>query len=262
MNNKILVILLVGEDAPSVLYVKRKLLKASEKGICAELVKFDESCSAGELRAKIAVLNNNKEVKGIMIQLPLPAQLRDQTREILDLIEPNKDVDCLTSKNLERLEKGKPKFYPATVKAILAILGEQLNKRLLFEEGHGALKGKNCVVVGASDLVGKPTAMVFRNLGAIVTICDEFTSKNEVALACQKADILVSATGVGHLIKKDMVKPGAIVIDVGISRDENGKLIGDVDFEEVVKVASYVSPVPGGVGPRTVESLLENFLQA
>jgi methylenetetrahydrofolate dehydrogenase (NADP+)/methenyltetrahydrofolate cyclohydrolase len=124
------------------------------------------------------------------------------------------------------------------------------------------LKGKNCVVVGASDLVGKPTAMVFRNLGAIVTICDEFTSKNEVALACQKADILVSATGVGHLIKKDMVKPGAIVVDVGISRDENGKLIGDVDFEEVVKVASYVSPVPGGVGPRTVESLLENFLQA
>jgi methylenetetrahydrofolate dehydrogenase (NADP+)/methenyltetrahydrofolate cyclohydrolase len=219
-------------------------------------------CSEDELRTKILSLNTDREVKGIMVQLPLPKQLRDQTREILDLIDPNKDVDCLTAKNLERLEKGNPKFYPATVKAILSILGEQLNKKLLFGEGHGVLKGKNCVVVGASDLVGKPTVVVLKNLGASVIICDEFTSKNEVVLACQGADILVSATGVGHLIKREMVKPGVIVIDVGISRDENGKLIGDVDFEEVSKVASYVSPVPGGVGPRTVESLLENFLQA
>lgn len=260
MVDKKLVIILVGEDGPSVMYVKRKLLKAAERGISAELIRFDENCPEETLTEKITALNADIGVGGIMVQLPLPRQLHPRTREILNLIDPKKDIDCLTSANLQRLEKGKPKLYPATVMAILSILGEQLNRRLLFEEGRGVLKGKKCAVIGASDLVGRPTALVLKNLGASVTVCDEFTSKNEVILACRGADILVSATGVGHLITKDMVKPGAIVIDVGISRDENGKLIGDVDFDQVTKVASFVSPVPGGVGPRTVEALLDNFI--
>lgn len=260
MVDKKLVIILVGEDGLSVMYVKRKLLKAAERGIPAELVKFEENCLEETLAEKITVSNADVEVRGVMVQLPLPDQLCSRTREILDLIDPKKDVDCLTSENLKILNEGNPRFYPAAVKAVLEILGEQLNKKLINEEGRGGLNNKKAVVVGQSDLVGKPMAMVLRNLGAEVVTCDEFTKKDQVKKACLVADILISATGVSRLIRGDMVKPGAIVIDVGISRDENGKLVGDVDYDEVSKVASYVSPVPGGVGPRTVEALLDNFL--
>lgn len=255
-----LVIILVGEDGPSHIFVKRKLLKAEEKGIETELVTFDERVTAGELIVRIQALNDDDTVNGIMIQLPLPLSIRSQTRKILDSIDPVKDVDCLTTNNLLLLKKGKPRFYPAAVKAVLGILEEQFNKKLIFEEGRGPLKNKKTVVVGQSDLVGKPMAMVLHNLGAEVFIGDEVTPKQEVNAACVEAHIIISATGVPKLIKKEMVKQGAIVIDVGITRDENGKLVGDVDFEEVSKVASYVSPVPGGVGPRTVEALLDNFL--
>ncbi len=256
---KKLVIILVGGDGPSVLYVKRKLFKASENGIETELIKFEEDCTDLQLISRIQELNKDESVGGIMVQLPLPGKSKDQSREILDVIDPKKDVDCLTSANLQLVKAGNPRFYPAATKAVLEILGEQLNKKLVFAEGTARLKNKNCVVVGASDLVGKPVAMVFRNMGGNVRVCDEFTPKDELHKTCLKADILVSATGVPHLIRKDMVKPGAIVIDVGIARDENGKLVGDVDFEEVSKVAAFVSPVPGGVGPRTVEALLDNF---
>lgn len=255
-----LCIFLVGNDPASAVYVRRKALKAEEKGVETELVKFDESVIPGELIARIRALNEDATVNGIMVQLPLPLPIRSQTREILDSIDPVKDVDCLTTVNLHLLEKGKPRFYPAAVKAVLQILGERLNKKLIYEEGRGGLKNKKAVVVGQSDLVGKPMAVVLRNLGAEIFVGDKFTPKQEVNAACLEAHIIISATGVPKLITKEMVKPGAIVIDVGIARDENGRLVGDVDFERVSKVASYVSPVPGGVGPRTVEALLDNFL--
>lgn len=255
-----LCIFLVGSDQPSALYVRKKLLKAEERGVPVELIKLGENVTETELVARIVAFNQDIEIKGIMLQLPLPMPLRGQTRQILDQIDPMKDVDCLTTANLLLLKKGKPRFYPAAAKAVLEILGEKLNKKLIFEEGRGGLKNKKAVVVGQSNLVGKPVAMVLGNLGAEVIVCDEFTPKAEVGEACRAADIIVSATGVPKLIKREMVKPGAIVIDVGIARDENGKLVGDVDFEEVSKVALYVSPVPGGVGPRTVEALFDNFL--
>lgn len=259
VTNRKLVIVLIGENPASVLYVKKKLQRASEKRILTELVSLSSQSKKVEIVSLIQKLNQDASVGGVLVQLPLPKQLLNETREILDTISPDKDVDCLTSTNLVLLDSGKPRFYPAATRAVLEILGEQLNKKLVFAEGSGALNGKKAVVVGESNLVGKPVATVLRNLGATVSIFNDQSSKIELAKACPEADILVSATGVPHLIKKDMVKPRAIVIDVGIARNESGKLVGDVDYEQVVKVASFVSPVPGGVGPRTVEALLDNF---
>lgn len=238
-----IVSILVGSDAPSVLYTKIKQQKAEDVGIEFQPVHFiithqvwDNVC------AKIKELNNDDDVDGIMVQLPLPKEFlqgRDE-KELLSLIAPEKDVDGLTKNS---------KYLSATARAVMSII----------EEENIDVLGKNVVVVGASDLVGKPVAEELRKKGVIVEICN--TKTEDLKASTQKADILISATGVPRLITGDMVKDGVIVIDVGAEKVD-GKLVGDVDFESVYSKASRITPVPGGVGPMTVISLMENVADA
>jgi len=230
-----LVVVLVGDDPASRLYVELKKEAAERVGIDFELKKFKKSISQDSIIAYIQEKNGEKATSGIMVQLPLPKNFDEF--KIRRSIHPFKDVDCLHPKNLGMLLLGKPTYYPAAVKAVLAIIKN--------------LKGRKVVIVGASNLVGKPLAMVLSNLGATVTLCRS-TTRN-LAKHTKMADILVSATGKPGLIKKEMVKKGAVVIDVGETK-------GDVE-EDVAQVASFLTPVPGGVGPVTVVSLLENVVK-
>ena len=240
-----LVAIQVGENPASELYLKMKKQAAGRVGIDFEVEKFPSLVGLTLLLHRIRVNNKNPRVDGIMVQLPLPEKLgTDNSKlEVLGSIEPTKDVDCLTPENLGRLLMGKPRFLPATVRAVIEIIGEAL----------GSPAGKNVVIVGGSNIVGKPLAMVLSNLGATVTVCRSKTK--DLGSFTRRAEILVSATSISGLIKAKMVKRGAIVIDVGSPK-------GDVDFEEVKKVASFITPVPGGVGPITVVCLLENVLEA
>lgn len=235
--------ILVGDDPPSVLYTKIKQMKAEEIGInfqpihlASPHVKWEVVC------AKIKELNKDEGVDGIMVQLPLPVEFlkgKDDS-ELLELIDPKKDVDGLT--------KNGP-YLSATAKAVMIII----------EEENIEVSGKNVVVVGASDLVGKPVAEQLKEKGALVQICN--TKTEDLKADTLKADVLISATGVLGLITGDMVKNGVVVIDVGAEKVD-GKLRGDVDFESVYPKASRITPVPGGVGPMTVISLMENVVEA
>jgi methylenetetrahydrofolate dehydrogenase (NADP+)/methenyltetrahydrofolate cyclohydrolase len=251
-----LVGIMVGEDPASQLYLRVKQKVAERVGIGFEKIQFPSSVDASLLRSnkraersllldRIKEKNEDPEVSGIMIQLPFPESLKIENWElkILGAIVPSKDVDCLTSENLGRLLIGKPRFLPATVKAVVEIIKSSKSK----------VKSANVVVVGGSNIVGKPLAMVLSNLGATVTICRSKT-KN-LGKFTRQAEILISATGVPGLITKNMVQKGAVVIDVGSPKP-------DVDFEEVKKVARFITPVPGGVGPMTVVCLLENVYEA
>lgn len=246
-------VILVGNNPESELYVSLKEKFARRIGVDFELRKFEESVSAERVIEEICNLNNDAGVHGIMIQLPLPGKFATREMGILAAIVPTKDVDCLTPENLGLLMMGKPRFLPATVRAVADQIAD--------------LKGTNICVVGASNIVGKPLAMHLKNLGATVTICDEYT-KN-LAEFTRRAEILVSATGAPGLIKKEMVKKGAMVIDVGIKKYKmhpavggtKFKIMGDVDLK-VTEVAGFVTPVPGGVGPVTVACLFENLLEA
>lgn len=247
-----IVSILVGDDPPSVLYTKIKQQKAKEVGIefqpihlASPHVKWEAVCS------KIEELNRDENVDGIMVQLPLPEEFLQghNEKELLQLIIPKKDVD-----GLDYARKVEP-FVPAAVKAVLSIL----------EDEQIDVKGKNVVVVGASDLVGRPVAGEMEKLGANVTSCNSKTTN--LRSETLEADILVSATGVPGLITGDMVKDGVVVIDVGASskgRSASGReiIVGDVDFESVYPKASKITPVPGGVGPLTVISLMENVVEA
>ncbi len=243
-----LVVIQIGEDPSSTIYVNKKHEMCKEMGIDSEILRLPESISYGGLLENIHRLNEDKHVHGILIQLPLPEHLAHKSA--LETVDPAKDVDGLHPTNHGKNLLGKNGFVPATPKGIMELLGYTKTK----------LEGKNAVVIGRSNIVGKPIALLLLNAGCTVTICHSKTRK--LADFTKKSDILVSATGKQKLVKANMVKKGTIVIDVGITRLKNGKIVGDVDFEKVKKKASWITPVPGGVGPMTIACLMENTIKA
>lgn len=239
-----LAVILVGENPASQIYVRNKKKTAEKLGINSLSIEYPSDISEKELLNKIKELNSDEKVTAILVQLPLPAHINKN--RIIDAILPQKDVDGLTPYNLGKLFSGEePYVYPCTPKGIL----------LLLDEYNIKLEGKNIVVVGRSNLVGKPVAQMLLKRNATVTMCHSHT-KN-LSEITKTADIIVSAVG-KKVIGEKMLKSDCVVIDVGIFRDENGKISGDVDFENVSKTAAYISPVPGGVGPMTIASLMLN----
>lgn len=242
-----LAVILVGENPASQIYVRNKKKTAEKLGINSLSIEYPSDISEEELLNKINELNSDEKVTAILVQLPLPAHINKN--RIIDAILPQKDVDGLTPYNLGKLFSGEePYVYPCTPKGIL----------LLLDEYNIKLEGKNIVVVGRSNLVGKPVAQMLLKRNATVTMCHSHT-KN-LSEITKTADIIVSAVG-KKVIGEKMLKSDCVVIDVGIFRDENGKISGDVDFENVSKTAAYISPVPGGVGPMTIASLMLNTVE-
>lgn len=242
-----LAVILVGENPASQIYVRNKKKTAEKLGINSLSIEYPSDISEKELLNKIKELNSDEKVTAILVQLPLPAHINKN--RIIDAILPQKDVDGLTPYNLGKLFSGEePYVYPCTPKGIL----------LLLDEYNIKLEGKNIVVVGRSNLVGKPVAQMLLKRNATVTMCHSHT-KN-LSEITKTADIIVSAVG-KKVIGEKMLKSDCVVIDVGIFRDENGKISGDVDFENVSKTAAYISPVPGGVGPMTIASLMLNTVE-
>ncbi len=236
-------IILVGENPASKIYVEKKIKASGETWIKAELHKFPESAKQGEIIGMIEKLNSDKSVHGILVQLPLPKHINEQ--DVLDSICPEKDVDGLTTYNLGNLFAGRAKFEPCTPKGIM---------KMLDHEKIG-IEGRDVVVVGRSNIVGKPISMMMLKRNGTVTVCHSKTK--DLKTHSRNADILVVAVGKAKLITEDMVKEGAVIVDVGMNRTEDG-LCGDVDFEKVKEKVSYITPVPGGVGPLTVAMVLEN----
>lgn len=236
----------IGNDPSSKIYLKTKKRRADQIGIKQKLFQLPSTVTQKDLLELIDRLNNEKDVNGIMIQLPVPKQII--LNEALAAIDPDKDVDCLTPANVGRLWQGDHFVEPATAHGILALL----------DYYHINLKGKNAVIIGRSSIVGKPLAALLLEKDATVSIL-HLKTKNLTEYT-KKADILVSATGEHNLVTADMIKKNAVIIDVGISRF-NGKIVGDVDFEHVAPIASFITPVPGGIGPLTVESLMEQVVQ-
>lgn len=240
-----LAVILANDDSSSKIYVASKEKRSLDLGFESCVYRFDSSITQGDLIKLIHELNENPNINGILVQLPLYKHLNSQ--EIIELINPKKDVDGFHPINVGKLNCGlKPYAVCCTPKGIIKLLKEYKIE----------LSGKNVIVIGRSNIVGKPTATLLTNENATVTIAHSKT-KNLKELT-KKSDIIISATGHAKLITIDMVKKGAVVIDVGISKQINGKLIGDVDFEHVKNIASYITPVPGGVGPMTIACLMEN----
>ncbi len=240
-----LAVILVGNDAASQIYVRQKEKAARECGINSNIIRLNEDITAQELSDVIDKLNKDEDTTGILLQLPLPKHLNDQ--EFIDKIHPKKDVDGFHPLNLGKLvTQTNPYTIPCTPLGVIKLLNE-----------YGIeLEGKHAVVVGRSNIVGKPLALLLLNRNATVTVAHSRT-KNLGDITC-RADILISATGIRHLITKDMVKEGAVVVDVGITRGKDRELTGDVDFESVKNVAGFITPVPGGVGPMTIAILMQN----
>ena len=243
-----LVVILVGDNPASQVYVRNKERSALAAGFRSEVVRLSESTSQEELLALIAKYNQDPAWQGILVQLPLPAHIDDEA--VLLAIDPDKDVDGFHPTNMGRLWSGHPLMIPSTPAGIME----------MFREYKVDLEGKNAVVIGRSNIVGKPMAQLLLSKNATVTLTHSRT--HHLAKIAKKADILVVAIGRGHFVTKDFVKEGAVVIDVGMNRDENGKLIGDVKFDEVAEVASLITPVPKGVGPMTITMLMEQTYQA
>ena len=243
-----LVVILVGDNPASQVYVRNKERSALAAGFRSEVVRVPESTSQEELLALIAKYNQDPAWHGILVQLPLPAHIDDEA--VLLAIDPDKDVDGFHPTNMGRLWSGHPLMIPSTPAGIME----------MFREYKVDLEGKNAVVIGRSNIVGKPMAQLLLSKNATVTLTHSRT--HHLAKIAKKADILVVAIGRGHFVTKDFVKEGAVVIDVGMNRDENGKLIGDVKFDEVAEVASLITPVPKGVGPMTITMLMEQTYQA
>lgn len=242
-----LAVVLVGDDPASQIYVNNKKKTAENLGINSVVIKYPSDISENELLSKVKELNSDKNVTAILVQLPLPEHINKFS--IIDAISPDKDVDGLTPYNSGKLFTGeKPYVYPCTPKGIL----------LLLDEYNIEIEGKHVVVIGRSNLVGKPVAQMLMNRNATVTVCHSKT-KN-LADITKTADILISAVG-KNVVGEKYIKNNCVVVDVGIFRDEAGKIRGDVDFENVSKLASYISPVPGGVGPMTIASLMINTLE-
>ena len=242
-----LAVILVGENPASQIYVRNKKKTAEKLGINSISIEYPSEITENELLEKIDELNDDENVTAILVQLPLPAHI--DKNKVIDKILPQKDVDGLTPYNLGKLFSGEePYVYPCTPKGIL----------LLLDEYGIELEGKHVVVVGRSNLVGKPVAQLLLKRNATVTMCHSHT-KN-LANITKTADIIVSAVG-KNVIGEKMLKSNCVVVDVGIFKDENGKISGDVDFENVSKIATYISPVPGGVGPMTIASLMLNTVE-
>lgn len=243
-----LVVILVGENPASQVYVQNKERSALAAGFKSEVVRVPDTISEKELLALIERYNQDSEWHGILVQLPLPAHISEE--KVLLAIDPDKDVDGFHPTNMGKFWSGHPVMIPSTPAGIME----------MFKEYQIELEGKTAVVIGRSNIVGKPMAQLLLDANATVTIAHSRT-KNLPELARQ-ADILVVAIGRGHFVTKDFVKPGAVVIDVGMNRDANGKLIGDVKYDEVAEVASFITPVPGGVGPMTITMLMEQTYEA
>ncbi|HFU3799623.1 TPA: bifunctional methylenetetrahydrofolate dehydrogenase/methenyltetrahydrofolate cyclohydrolase [Streptococcus suis] len=243
-----LVVILVGEDPASQVYVRNKERSALAAGFKSEVVRVADTISEAELLELIEGYNQDDAWHGILVQLPLPAHISEE--KVLLAIDPDKDVDGFHPTNMGKFWSGHPVMIPSTPAGIME----------MFKEYQIDLEGKSALVIGRSNIVGKPMAQLLLDANATVTIAHSRT-KNLPELARQ-ADILVVAIGRGHFVTKEFVKPGAVVIDVGMNRDENGKLIGDVKYDEVADLASYITPVPGGVGPMTITMLMEQTYEA
>jgi len=243
-----LAVIIVGNDVASKIYVNNKKKACEEVGINSEVYELEEKISQKELLKLIEKLNQDKNVHGILVQLPLPEHI-DKDKIIL-AIDPKKDVDCFHPENIGKVFLELPEILPCTPAGIMEIL----------KEYDIEVTGKNIVIVGSSNIVGKPLAIMMINAGATVTVCN-LETKN-LKKECLKADILVTAAGKAGLIKADMIKQEAVVIDVGMNRGLENKLAGDVDFQAVSKIAGAITPVPGGVGPMTIVELLKNTLRA
>ena len=237
-----LTVILVGEDPASQVYVRNKERAATEVGIHSNVIRLAEETTQEELLAYVNTLNDDASVHGILVQLPLPEHI--DTDAVLEAIVPEKDVDGFHPVNLGKLLQKDESIVPCTPQGIMEF----------FKEYNIDLVGKEMVIIGQSTIVGRPMALLGLNHGSTVTVCHSRTK--DLAKVAKRADILISAVGKAGLITKDFVKEGAVVIDVGINRNEAGKLCGDVDFEEVAPLVSAITPVPGGVGPMTIAMLL------
>jgi methylenetetrahydrofolate dehydrogenase (NADP+)/methenyltetrahydrofolate cyclohydrolase len=243
-----LAVILVGENPASQVYVRNKVKACQDSGLHSLLEKYSEDMTEKALLERIESLNQDPSIHGILVQLPLPKHIDAQ--KVIEAISPNKDVDGFHIASAGALMTGLPGFWPCTPYGCMKML-----ESIAYD-----LKGKHAVVIGRSNIVGKPMAMMLLQKNATVTICHSATP-NLKAMTLQ-ADVIVAAVGKRNVLTADMVKPGAVVLDVGMNRNDEGKLCGDVDFEGVEKVASYITPVPGGVGPMTITMLLVNTLEA
>ncbi len=240
--------IIVGDDPASKVYVNNKKKACEEIGIYSEVYALEKETSQAQLLELVDTLNHNDHISGILVQLPLPKHIDEKT--VIHTILPQKDVDAFHPVNVGRIMIGDFDFVPCTPAGVMELIAESGIQ----------VEGKECVVVGRSNIVGKPQGMLLLHQNGTVTICHSKTKNlKEVT---RRADILVAAVGIAKFIKADMVKPGAVVIDVGMDRDENGKLCGDVDFEAVSEVAGAITPVPGGVGPMTIAMLMKNTVKA
>ena len=246
--NPALSIILVGEDPASQVYTRHKVNDSAQTGLEATLETYPADMSEADLLARIRTLNDDPKVHGILVQLPLPGHMDSQ--KVIETISPAKDVDGFHVASAGALMTGAPGFWPCTPHGCM---------KMLESIGYD-LRGKHAVVIGRSNIVGKPMAMMLLAKSATVTICHSATQ--DLGAITRQADVIVAAVGKLNLLTADMVKPGAVVIDVGMNRKEDGKLAGDVDFDGVKEVASWITPVPGGVGPMTRAMLLANTLEA
>ena len=243
-----LAVIIVGTDPASQVYVRNKGRGCDEVGIYSEIIELPEQTTESELLEIIDKLNERREISGILVQLPLPKHISEKA--VTDRILPEKDVDAFSDANVGKIMLGSPAFLPCTPAGVMELL----------ERYNIDVSGKECVVVGRSNIVGKPMAMLLLAQNGTVTICHSRTK--DLAEHTKRADILVVAIGRAGMITGDMIKDGAVVIDVGINRGADGKLCGDVDFESASAKASYITPVPGGVGPMTITMLLKNTVRA
>jgi methylenetetrahydrofolate dehydrogenase (NADP+) / methenyltetrahydrofolate cyclohydrolase len=243
-----LAVILVGDSAASMVYVMNKEKACNANGIYSVLEKYDADFSEAALLERIEVLNNDPKIHGILVQLPIPDHIDE--RKVIEAIRPDKDMDCFSVVNAGNLMVGHPTIRPCTPYGVMKML----------ESIQYPIRGAHAVIVGASNIVGKPMAMMLLQAGATITICNSKT--RDLAFHTRLADILIAATGKRNIITADMIKPGSVVIDVGVERDEFGKLWSDVDFPHAKEVAGYITPVPGGVGPMTITMLLVNTIEA
>ena len=243
-----LAVVLVGDSPASQVYVRNKIKACEDNGLHSVLEKYPATLGEADLLARVDALNNDPAIHGILVQLPLPAHIDAQ--KVIEAISPAKDVDGFHVASAGALMVGQPGFWPCTPYGCM---------KMLDSIGY-ELRGKHAVVIGRSNIVGKPMALMLLQKNATVTVCHSAT--RDLKAMTLQADVIVAAVGKRNVLTADMVKPGAVVIDVGMNRNDEGKLCGDVDFEGVKEVAGYISPVPGGVGPMTITMLLVNTLEA
>jgi len=243
-----LAVVLVGDNQASQVYVRNKVKACEEAGLHSVLEKYEATMTEADLLARVEALNHDDKIHGILVQLPLPAHIDAQ--KVIEAISPAKDVDGFHIASAGALMTGMPGFWPCTPYGCM---------KMLESIGY-SLKGKHAVVIGRSNIVGKPMALMLLQQNATVTICHSGTP--DLKAMTLQADVIVAAVGKRNVLTADMVKPGAVVLDVGMNRNDEGKLCGDVDFDGVKEVASYITPVPGGVGPMTITMLLVNTLES